>query len=193
MVEHERWLNTDDAQAKNLQALLKKKKNKLSIDDWIIAMTSWGIPADKIAELAKTPIPGNLYYEIATRQEKTAIAPAKILYNTVHIPETVNMYYTDGKLSEFTGTVLDVFCNVLKENKRNLLILDQSAFYPTSGGQLHDTGSFEIETLGEFKVIDVIKVGRCVLHELDLEIPETFEIKGKTVKGTVNMDRRAQL
>lgn len=67
LVEHERWLNTDDAQAKNLQALLKKKKNKLTIDDWIVAMTSWGIPADKIAEISKTPIPGNLYYEIATR------------------------------------------------------------------------------------------------------------------------------
>lgn len=96
-------------------------------------------------------------------------------------------------MSEFTGTVLDVFANVLKNNKKNLLILDQSAFYPTSGGQEHDTGSFEIETLGEFKVVDVIKVGRCVLHELDCEIPETFEIKGKVVKGKVDMDRRSQL
>lgn len=129
-VEHERWLNTDDAQAKNLKALVdKKKKGKnsnglLDIEDWIIAMTSWGIPADKIAEISKQPIPGNLYYEIATRQEKVAVAPAKILYNTVHIPETKNLYYDDGKMSKFSAIVLDVFANVLKNNEKNLLILD---------------------------------------------------------------------
>ena len=49
----------------------------------------------------------------------------------------------------------------------------------------------EIEGLGEFEVVDAIKVGRCVLHQLDREIHE--DIKGKVVKGTVNMDRRAQL
>ena len=67
-VEYERWLTTDDAQSLNLDKLLKKKKDgKLSIDDWIMAMQSWGISADKISEVSKQPIPGNLYYEIATR------------------------------------------------------------------------------------------------------------------------------
>ena len=71
-VEYDRWLTTDDVQSANLKKLLQKKKNKLTIDDWIVAMQSWGIPADKISEVAKAPIPGNLYYEIATRQEKVA-------------------------------------------------------------------------------------------------------------------------
>ena len=66
-VEYERWMTTDDAQTLNLEKLLKKRKNKLTIDDWIMAMQAWGIPADKISEVAKTPTPGNLYYEIATR------------------------------------------------------------------------------------------------------------------------------
>jgi len=39
----------------------------LSIDDWIIAITSWGIPADAVAIVSKQPVPGNLYYEIANR------------------------------------------------------------------------------------------------------------------------------
>ena len=38
---------------KNLKNLLQKKSKSssphLSIDEWIIAITSWGIPADKIA------------------------------------------------------------------------------------------------------------------------------------------------
>jgi alanyl-tRNA synthetase len=54
------------------------------------------------------------------------------------------MYYEDGRLSKFEGKCLKVFVNKLDQNKRNLLILDQSAFYPTSGGQLHDTGFFNI-------------------------------------------------
>lgn len=67
-VEYERWLTTDDSQSLNLDKLLKKKKDgKLSIDDWIMAIQSWGISADKISEVSKQPIPGNLYYEIATR------------------------------------------------------------------------------------------------------------------------------
>lgn len=33
-----------------------------------MAMQSWGIPADAIADISKTPIPGNLYLEIANRQ-----------------------------------------------------------------------------------------------------------------------------
>jgi Ser-tRNA(Ala) deacylase AlaX len=35
---------------------------------------------------------------------------------------------------EFNATVLDVFKNVLDGNKPNIVILDQSAIYPTSGG-----------------------------------------------------------
>ena len=51
-------------------------------------MQSFGIPADKISEIVKEPIPQSLYYEIALRQEKTAKKEETILYNTVHIQET---------------------------------------------------------------------------------------------------------
>lgn len=133
-VEYERWLTTDEAQTVQLKKLCQKKKNKLSIDDWILAMTSWGIPVETIAKISGTPAPGNLYYEIACRQEKVMKAPEKILYNTIHIKETENLYFNDSRLMEFNGTVLEVFANQLEDNKRNLVILDRSAFYPTSGG-----------------------------------------------------------
>jgi hypothetical protein len=35
-------------------------------------MQSHGIPADKISDVVKQPIPQNLYYEIAMKQERTA-------------------------------------------------------------------------------------------------------------------------
>lgn len=108
-VEYDRWIHTDDVQSENLKKLLKKQGGKLSIDDWIKAMQSWGIPADKIAEVSGTPIPGNLYYEIATRQERVAKAAEKILYNTIHLPETVNLYYADSHKFDFEAKVLAVY------------------------------------------------------------------------------------
>ena len=123
-VEYDRWLHTDDVQALNLEKLLKKKNGKLSMDDWIMAMQSWGISADTISEVCKTPIPGNLYYEIATRQERVGKAAETVLYNTVHLPETVNLYYADSHRMDFEGEVIAVFNNVLKQNRRNLIILN---------------------------------------------------------------------
>ena len=58
------------------------------------------------------------------RKERVAKAPETILYSTVHLPETVNLYYTDHNLFDFTATVVEVFANVLDGNKRNILIVD---------------------------------------------------------------------
>lgn len=68
--EYNRWESTDKDQQKKLLNLFAKNK-KLTIDDWIIAMQSWGIPADAISQITKLPIPGNLYYEISNRLEAT--------------------------------------------------------------------------------------------------------------------------
>ena len=66
-VEYDRWRNSDDESVKKLEKIIKQRKGKLTIDDWIVCMQSHGIPADKISEIVKAPIPGNLYYEISVR------------------------------------------------------------------------------------------------------------------------------
>ena len=76
-------------------------------------MQSWGIPADRISVISGLPIPGNLYYEIAQRQERVAVASETILYSTAHLPETDNLDYQDHNLFNFDATVVDVFANVL--------------------------------------------------------------------------------
>ena len=87
-VEYERWQTSDTESVAKLQKIIKQRKGKFTIDDWITSMQSFGIPADKISEIVKEPIPQSLYYEIALRQEKTAKKEETILYNTVHIQET---------------------------------------------------------------------------------------------------------
>jgi len=94
----------------------------------------------------------------------------------------------------FEAQVVDVFSNVLDKNKRNILIVDRSAVYPTSGGQQNDTGSLKIEGVNEeYKIVNAEKVGKVILHILDKELPATDQIKGKKVTINIDEQRRDQL
>src|SRR5256885_13508215 len=48
---------------------------------------------------------------------------------------TERLYYSDSFLAEFDAAIVTVL-----EGSRPALILDRTAFYPTSGGQVSDTG-----------------------------------------------------
>lgn len=64
------------------------------------------------------------------------------------------------------------------------LTVDRTIFYPTGGGQPHDTG-----TIGGARVTDVKKDGGEVWHVLDGPLPEV----GETVEGYLDWDRRHAL
>lgn len=71
--------------------------------------------------------------------------------------------------------------------------MDQSAVYPTSGGQEHDTAVVKIEGIeGEFVVVNALKVGKVVMHVLDKEIEED-DIKGRSVVVSIDDKRRDAL
>jgi misacylated tRNA(Ala) deacylase len=89
----------------------------------------------------------------------------------------------DAYLREFTATVVDV------DNDRSRIALDRSAFYPTGGGQPHDTGSLSWET-GSASVTDVRKEGATVWHSV---AGAALPAVGSTVTGTIDWDRRHQL
>ena len=38
-------------------------------------------------------------------------APEKILYNTIHLPETKSIYFDDNKKMDFNGQIIEVFAN----------------------------------------------------------------------------------
>ena len=66
---------------------------------------------------------------------------------------TERLYYTDAHLVEFPATVVAI------EGDGRHVVLDRTAFYPTSGGQLHDIGR-----LGDAAVVDVIDEEARVVH-----------------------------
>jgi len=55
---------------------------------------------------------------------------------------------------------------------------------------MHDTGSMEIEGFGTVDVTNVLKVGKCVLHEISRSVPDDVDLIGKSIKGVVDRDRR---
>jgi alanyl-tRNA synthetase len=79
------------------------------------------------------------------------------------MPEaTERLYYRDSFLREFDAQVIS--CE--KEGDCWKVVLDRTAFYPTSGGQPHDTGK-----LGDVPVIEVADAEHKVVHYASAEVP----------------------
>jgi alanyl-tRNA synthetase len=87
---------------------------------------------------------------------------------------TERLYYTDSYLTSFYADVVD-----LRSAGGSLsVVLSRTAFYPTSGGQPHDTG-----TLGGAQVVDVVEEDGSVVHLI------TQTVEGR-VHGTIDWPRR---
>jgi misacylated tRNA(Ala) deacylase len=91
--------------------------------------------------------------------------------------ETELLYLRDAELRSFTGRVVAV--------AQDAVALDRTAFYPTGGGQPHDTGR-----LAGLPVVDVRKDGGLVWHRLE---GGPLPAEGEEVAGEVDGPRRHQL
>lgn len=102
----------------------------------------------------------------------------------------MRLYYTDSFLYEFDAQVLDVIPPSARE-PRPAVILDQTAFYPTSGGQIFDTGTLAPASEKDRKLSNVLEVAETddgvVLHYVNCV---DSIAKGGTVHGTVDAVRR---
>ena len=90
---------------------------------------------------------------------------------------TLRLYYTDPSCATFDAVVVETAMH----EGRPAVVLDRTAFYPTSGGQPHDTGK-----LGGVHVVDVVDRddGR-ILHVIDGDLQQ-----GAHVEGAIDWMRR---
>jgi alanyl-tRNA synthetase len=96
---------------------------------------------------------------------------------------TTRLYYHDSFLYDFEAEVREV-----QEIPKPALILDRTAFYPTSGGQVFDTGiiSTENEKLKVTEVADT-EDGRIIHY---LEAPPKSLQPGNKIRGEIDATRR---
>ncbi len=89
---------------------------------------------------------------------------------------TERLYYTDSTLRTFTADVVG-----RRDTERGPAVrLDRTAFYPTSGGQPHDTG-----TLNDARVLDVWDDEAGEVWHLLERVPD-----GEDVRGAIDWERR---
>ena len=101
------------------------------------------------------------------------------------------LYYADSALTDFTATVTDI-----RERSRTgsaslwQIALDRSAFYPTSGGQPHDTGTLTATAPGgarlEAPIVDVEEDEHGELWHLT---PKPL-LAGTAIEGHIDRARR---
>jgi alanyl-tRNA synthetase len=165
-------------------SLLKKKKD-ISTHTLIELYDSNGVNPALIAEEARkegkpVEIPDNFYALVAERHEKKEQATATKKVKALaldDVPATDALYYPDYTTVSFTAAVVKVI--------GNNVVLDKTHFFPTSGGQLHDTG-----TLSGVPVIDVFRQGKHIVHVL--KTAPAFK-EGDSIEGKIDFARRKQL
>ena len=105
---------------------------------------------------------------------------------------TKRLYYDSSEVHEFDSIVEDVAAPT-PEQSRPAVILRETAFYPTSGGQVHDTGWLTLVGYDQggdrLRVTEVADAedGRIVHY---LEAPARLPLAGAAVHGSIDLERR---
>jgi alanyl-tRNA synthetase len=104
---------------------------------------------------------------------------------------TDRLYYHDPFLYEFEGEITEVV-PAAEINARYGVFLDRTAFYPTSGGQVHDTGWLSpvvaSSAASKLRVTEVAETedGR-VVHYIEADRPPE---RGTRIRGMIDPARR---
>lgn len=158
-----------------IRTLIKKYQGKkLSNEQLIELYDSHGVNPKELG----IKIPQNFYSLITEKHEKQ-LQPTKTYreekIDFPDLPSTKALYFYDWKKVNCTSKVLAV--------NNNFVVLDQTVFYPVSGGQMQDQG-----VINNLEVIDVFKQGNLIIHKVKGELK-----KDQKVECKVDFERRKQL
>tara|TARA_Y100000310_G_scaffold313860_1_gene362690 strand:- start:10214 stop:12676 length:2463 start_codon:yes stop_codon:yes gene_type:complete len=170
-IEKKKYNNTKEKTSRIVANLKNINEEKL-----LELYDSQGISPDMIPGLK---VPDDFYARVAEmheQKEQVAATKKKEEIKLGNLEATKALYFEDYKKTAFTAKVLKV--------KGDIIVLDKTTFYPTSGGQLHDKG-----TIDGAEVNNVFKQGNLILHHVyNAKCKE-----GDTVKCIIDKDRRIQM
>lgn len=180
--EKNKFLQTKLKTSQIIGKLIEKEiteKNLLQLYD------SQGISPELVKEEAsklgrEVNIPENFYSKVSELHEHLEQSHAtrkKEEIDLSGVNDTKALYFDDYSKIRFKAKVI--------KQIGKYIILDETYFYPTSGGQLHDIGKISGE-----KVVDVVKQGAVILHVLENEkkFPVSIEVDCE-----IDQERRIQL
>jgi len=184
-VEKQKYYQSKKKGEHVVDQLLKSKK-ELTTDKLIELYDSHGISPEQVREEAaklkmKLEIPQNFYALVADKHahaEQQTQTKKEIELDLKNIPATQALYFDAYDYVDFEARVLKIIDD-------RYVVLDRTAFYPTSGGQLHDKGF-----INKTEVVEVFKQGNVIVHVLKHK-PD-FE-EGDQVAGKIDFDIRLQL
>src|SRR5713101_5606608 len=95
---------------------------------------------------------------------------------------TDRLYYQDSFLYEFDANVVES----LEREGKHAIVLDRTAFYPTSGGQVHDTGRLMLADKREVPVVEVADEDQGRIFHFTAEQVAA----GTAIRGSIDAVRR---
>ncbi len=184
-VEEKKYYENKRKSAQVLENEFKREK-EFDADRLVRLYDVFGIAPETVKRYLKEKglaltVPDNFYVLVADRHEqgeqKTQTRrETKLPLDGV--PKTEILYYDSYDYVDFEAPVI----KVLDDDK---VVLERTAFYPTSGGQEHDKGM-----LDGIEVKDVIKQEGIIIHALTKPVDWK---PGAIVKGKIDLERRQQL
>ncbi|HYT01065.1 MAG TPA: alanine--tRNA ligase [Thermoplasmata archaeon] len=159
---------------------LKAANKPFDVDTLIQLYDSHGLNPDVVQEFTDLPVevPDDFYARVAARHDRpTAAEPAKKVAVTRDLPPTKLRVYEDRRKRTFRAKVTAV--------EGDVVVLDQTYFYPEGGGQEADHG-----TIADHEVYDVQRVGPSVLHFVR---GDAKPLLGKRVACAIDGERREAL
>lgn len=172
---------------KTRRVIERLKGRGLTVEEMVELYDSQGItPQALLSAGVIERVPPDFFKRVAERHERSGQAPARTgreeEFDLAGVPPTVILYYDDYSLTEFTSPVV---WKGRDSQGRTVVALERTAFYPTSGGQMHDRGWMD-----SVEVVDVFKQGAVVLHTLSGDLQKEV---GEEVECRIDWERRRQL
>ncbi len=154
-----------------------REQRKISVQELTTLYISDGIPPEMVQSTAREEkldleIPDDFYSSVRHSDEEAAKAPT---VDVMGLAKTEMLCYS-GEF-KFKAKVIAI--------KDGWIVLERTAFYAESGGQVSDSG-----TLGGQDVLEAKREAGVVLHKVPH--PEKFEV-GQAVSGEIVAEKRRQI
>jgi len=173
-VEEERFRNTLRRTNGIVSRIVKSGKTP-SDDDLIQLYDSEGVTPDLLRDQGlKIEVPVNFYAKVTERHMKEREEQHIKKFDVENLPDTRLLFYENEDLFEFDSKIIRIFDD-------KFIVLNETAFYPRSGGQEPDLGYID-----SAEVQDVEKYGNIIIHKLN----KHNLIEGQAVKCKINSNRR---